>query len=614
MLLLTGCLLALLAAVPPASGTLAFPGGHEHLQGERSGRRILELSSANARALADHLEFRYGIDVLVLSETQVLVDAGSGDHAVIFNDATFYDDSTARTTVIPLHGVSADVIRGALQARFANTSYVEDRERRTLVVTAPGPTLLEIQNLVRELNVNRTIEYFVYFRDIDQTVRAIQSHFAPAAITSDRKTNTIWITGNPTVLAEIGRFLADVDRQPATILVEGLIVQLNHKKLEDYGAKFTHSYSQTATQLNDANRLEPSTRTSQTSGSMNFLATTLPNYLWKWQTPNGKVYEASIGALVEEGIGTVIMRPHMTFLSGDEATFVQGDRLPHVTTSQNGTNVSFTDATLELRIGGVAIPIARREGDTGPSWRILVQKLFLKDDDKGDQVAGGGNIAYLSTRLEMSTTQLVDDGELFVVGGTINHTDRATIKRIPILGSIPLLGHLFRSTDIDNETIETVGFLKLTVLDRRDAFREWDRVGLEGDARPPRFERVIGALLREHPVETAKWSSTEIYARPRGYFDRIHGRYDETRMTSIDDVFRRRIRARLSILEEFEDRRLLEDSVLRDADLKRAFLEAAAEAGTSPRDMLLIARHLGTLNDHLYLTYDRFLSTHGINR
>ena len=94
-----------------------------------------------------------------------------------------------------------------------------------------------------------------------------------------------------------------------------------------------------------------------------------------------------------------------------------------------------------------------------PDNRIIMD-LDVRDDSVGTVVvaSGGVNVPSIDTR-EIATQVLVNDGQTVVLGGILQTTQREDDTKVPYLADIPILGHLFKSTDHEDDRDELMIFI-----------------------------------------------------------------------------------------------------------------------------------------------------------
>ena len=99
-----------------------------------------------------------------------------------------------------------------------------------------------------------------------------------------------------------------------------------------------------------------------------------------------------------------------------------------------------------------------------PDNRIILD-LNVKKDSVGQVIvtSGGVNVPSIDTR-EIKTQVLVNDGQTVVLGGILESERRESDKKVPYLGDIPVLGHLFKTTSKTNNKKELLIFITPKIL------------------------------------------------------------------------------------------------------------------------------------------------------
>jgi type IV pilus assembly protein PilQ len=125
----------------------------------------------------------------------------------------------------------------------------------------------------------------------------------------------------------------------------------------------------------------------------------------------------------------------------------QGTKVPIQTTINNTISVQFIDAVLKLEV----TPQITAEGTI--FMEVLVENTQI---DAGIPRVQG--IPALDTQ-SAETKVLINDGGTVVIGGIIVSTQRTSINQVPLFGSIPLIGHLFKRTAVNVDSQELLFFL-----------------------------------------------------------------------------------------------------------------------------------------------------------
>ncbi len=167
--------------------------------------------------------------------------------------------------------------------------------------------------------------------------------------------------------------------------------------------------------------------------------------------------QAQLSALEEENITRTLSTPRIVALDNEEAIIKQGEEIPFTTVDSSGrTTVTFKEAVLSLTV----TPHVTAD-------RRISLKVKATDDAVGDQITFAGGFAFAFNRNEATSSLLVDNGTTVVIGGVRSRTDNVNENRVPFLGSIPILGWLFknRTENLRPETTELLIFITPTILE-----------------------------------------------------------------------------------------------------------------------------------------------------
>ncbi len=153
---------------------------------------------------------------------------------------------------------------------------------------------------------------------------------------------------------------------------------------------------------------------------------------------------AQINALENRGLAKTLAQPTLVALSGERASFLAGGEFP-VPVAQSGTsgNGNGTAITVEFKPFGVSLAFTPTVlGDKTIS--MIVEPEVSAIDPSASLTLNGITIPGLRTR-RASTTLELRDGESFAIAGLLQRDFQTTVDQVPLLGSIPIIGALFRS-------------------------------------------------------------------------------------------------------------------------------------------------------------------------
>jgi pilus assembly protein CpaC len=169
---------------------------------------------------------------------------------------------------------------------------------------------------------------------------------------------------------------------------------------------------------------------------------------------------ATLDALERKGVITTLAEPTLVALSGETASFLAGGEFP-VPVLQNsgggggtGNNNNSSGLTVEFKPFGVSLaftPTVLADGVIN----LVVAPEVSSIDPSASIVINNLTIPGLQTRRAKSVVEL-RDGESFALAGLLRKDFQDTVRQFPVLGSIPIIGTLFRSTGFQREETELV--------------------------------------------------------------------------------------------------------------------------------------------------------------
>jgi type IV pilus assembly protein PilQ len=303
------------------------------------------------------------------------------------------------------------------------------------------------------------------------------------SVTVDDRTNTLLIQDTADRLGDIRKLIATLDIPVRQVLIESRIVIVNDDFSRDIGVRwgFTGvdagansllavSGSGNATDTMVGSALDNIASTGQpfpvtiptgATGLANRYNVNLPVV-----NPSGRIsmsllnygdylIDLELSAAEAEGRGEIVSAPRIITANQREAVIEQGVEIPYQESSSSGaTTTQFKKAVLSLKVTPQITPDNK-----------VILDLVVSKDSVGQLVASatGGFVPSIDTR-EIQTQVLVNDGQTVVLGGIMETERRESEKKVPLLGSIPGLGNLFKSTSKTNNRDELLIFITPKIL------------------------------------------------------------------------------------------------------------------------------------------------------
>jgi len=167
----------------------------------------------------------------------------------------------------------------------------------------------------------------------------------------------------------------------------------------------------------------------------------------------GENFNVTLDALERKGVITTLAEPTLVALSGETASFLAGGEFP-IPVIQSGNGGGSNSITVEFKPFGVSLaftPTVLADGVIN----MVVQPEVSSIDPSASVSIGNQTIPGLSTRRAKTVLEL-RDGESFAMAGLIRKDFSSTIRQVPLLGSLPIIGTLFRSNGFQNDQTELV--------------------------------------------------------------------------------------------------------------------------------------------------------------
>ncbi len=300
------------------------------------------------------------------------------------------------------------------------------------------------------------------------------------SVAIDERTNTLLVQDTVDRLRDVRRLVQTLDIPVRQVLIESRIVVVN----DDFSRELGVRLGLTAVQENSSDGLFSVTGTS--AGSDIITASALDNLANTGQpfpveapavnnrynvnlpvnNPAGQIalaildsdyiVDLELSALQAEGRGEIVSTPRVITANQKEALIEQGVEIPFQESASSGaTTTQFKKAVLSLTVTPQITPDDN-----------IIMDLQVNSDSVGELVASatGGFVPSIDTR-EIRTQVLVRDGQTVVLGGIYETERREAINKVPLLGDIPGVGALFRSTQNVANKSELLIFVTPKILE-----------------------------------------------------------------------------------------------------------------------------------------------------
>ena len=282
----------------------------------------------------------------------------------------------------------------------------------------------------------------------------------------DDRSNQVIIRDIPSVIPVLDNLIRQLDRKSQQVEIEARVVSASRSFALDIGTQLGFAGQTTSGRsiMGGDSSVGTSSVTSTPPPFLTSVGTTsLPlntnlaagaptsGLFLGHRSPNFAV-DFFITAAEAKGVGKLLSKPKITTQNNEKATVKQGTKIPIQTTINNTISVQFIDAVLKLEV----TPQITAEGTV--FMDVLVENTQI---DTGIPRVSG--IPALNTE-SAETKVTVADGGTVVIGGIIISTQRTDIQQVPLVGSLPLIGHLFKRTSVTTTSQELMFFLTPRII------------------------------------------------------------------------------------------------------------------------------------------------------
>ncbi|MFL6872222.1 MAG: type II secretion system secretin GspD [Candidatus Azotimanducaceae bacterium] len=308
---------------------------------------------------------------------------------------------------------------------------------------------------------------------VGQSSKAGKEANQDVTIAADTTLNAIVVKADPGTMSEILTLLEKLDTPRAQVMIEAAIVEVAIDEGSSLGVEMAagdeggDSVPLVSTSLNGViSSLLAGTISADNSeiSVINGLSSiTSPTLAGAKIDTEGVSFGAVVNALANNSDANLLSTPSILTLDNQEAKILVGREVPFRTgsfsTTGDGTSNPFT--TVNRQDVGIELVVTPHVFENNDVRMEILQKIT---NVINTPVGGSAFADVVTSKRTIETTVLAADGQTIVLGGLIQDDINSTNVRVPVLGKIPLLGALFRSTTKDRTKTNLLVFLRPTIL------------------------------------------------------------------------------------------------------------------------------------------------------
>ena len=339
------------------------------------------------------------------------------------------------------------------------------REAEALKIQQASTQLAPVHSSLLQINYAKATDIAAMLKDKSNSLLTQRG-----TLSVDMRTNTIWLQDTKSQIEEIKTLVQRLDVPIKQVLIEARIVDMNKRCEEDLGVRWGISKPRSLSgTLSGANQLAQGVAPAEVkplAERLNVDLVALPTL----GTPasvgvalaklgDGVLLDLELSAMESEGRAQIIASPRLITTNQQAAVIESGQDIPYqLATSSGATAVAFKKAVLSLKV----------TPQITPDGKLLMDLLITQDADSGQRVNG---VPIILTK-SIQTNVLVNNAQTLVLGGIYKADKNNVTVRVPFLGRLPWVGHLFSRTKAIRDNEELVIFITPRIVNNHMAIKQ----------------------------------------------------------------------------------------------------------------------------------------------
>lgn len=382
------------------------------------------------------------------------------------------------------------------QLQKQELSLVEDGLNNRVIVSGPSIARTSFKNMLKRLDLPSTkkgnveVIYLDYSRaaeikpiidgllgsDVFLRLAGESSGDAKGKtaykVEIDELNNALVVAAPSSLIREIQNVVAKLDRARPQVLIEAVIAELSEQQARDLSSQIVVTGRDRGGYLSNfdgvlASLLGTALGSGDSSNvSTSQIASALPKSVigavGDFDSESDRGIGLLIQALESDGRTKILSTPSVVTLDNEEASLTVGEEVPFPTGSYANTNNSnsvnpFT--TVNREEVGVMLKV-KPQISKGDAVRLEIEQ----ESSAVKTGTADSQLGATTTKSTMQTNVMIQDGEILILGGLIEGTSGNSASKVPLLGDIPFLGNLFKSSTKDDRKKVLMMFIRPTII------------------------------------------------------------------------------------------------------------------------------------------------------
>ena len=465
------------------------------------GSEVIKLRFSSAKNIVNAVKPIVGVRsyVVALQNDREVLIADDADNIqrvkeIIRNLDSELDTSISDFKLKNLSAIEAlrliNSLKSDANTRFDKLAVATFQGSNTLIFSGPLEIVTRAKRVISQLdldnnlNENTKVIYLNYskaedilkiLKDVSASFNQEQNIDYKTVITSHEETNSIVIRSNPQTIKTLTSIVEQLDIRRPQVFVEAIIVEISDDSAKALGVDTIYSGDATNNTPIALSRFPSTTSpdllslglSSDDDSNLGTNAGAAASLL------STRGFVAGVGNLVEgednfalllsvlkdDSNSNILSTPSAVVMDNEEASLLVGQEIPITTGESLGTNNLTPFRTTAREEIGIKLEVKPQINESDSVALFIRQEV---SSIAGSQLPDSTDL--ITNKREIETTVLADNGEILVLGGLISEDIQESVSKVPLLGDLPIIGTLFRSSAKSIEERNLMIFLRPTIL------------------------------------------------------------------------------------------------------------------------------------------------------
>ncbi|MDV6253248.1 type II secretion system secretin GspD [Vibrio sp. EA2] len=388
---------------------------------------------------------------------------------------------------------------------FLEPKIVADDRTNAILISGDPKVRARLKRLIRQLDVematkgNNRVVYLKNAKaeDLVDVLKGVSDNLqaekqagqgrattqrGEVVIAAHPATNALVLTAPPDIMMALQDVIAQLDIRRAQVLIEALIVEMSEGDGINLGVQWGSLETGAVIQYGSGAQIgevmvgleeaEDTTRTESywdtdsnswqsreytEEGDYSTLASALSGVNGAAMSIVMGDWTALINAVATDSNSNILSSPSITVMDNGEASFIVGEEVPVITGSTAGSNNDNPFQTVDRKEVGIKLKVVPQINE-GDSVQLNIEQ------EVSNVLGANGAVDVRFAKRQLNTSVMVQDGQMLVLGGLVDERALESEAKVPLLGDIPVLGHLFKSTNTETQKRNLMVFIKPTII------------------------------------------------------------------------------------------------------------------------------------------------------